>query len=38
MKWIVLESSQVFAQNAKVGNVNGSYQKHFLGLEGWNYK
>ena len=38
MKWIALESSQFFAQNAKVGNVNGSYQKHFLGLEGWNYK
>ena len=38
MKWIALESSQVFAQNAKVRNVNGSYQKHFLGLEGWNYK
>ena len=38
MKWIAPESSQVFAQNAKVGNVNGSYQKHFLGFEGWNYK
>ena len=38
MKLIALESNQVFAQNAKVGNFNGSYQKHFLGLEGWNYK
>ena len=38
MKWITPESSQVFAQNVKVRNVNGSYQKHCLGLEGWNYK